>query len=404
MNPQSPKADSWAKLDAHVASLVERPEQLQHQLRAVRGDVYELIGQNPEEFDRLAAKWWASNGAPGRRLVLEPVLEGIEAGPLLTEALLKSVETADDRSANAALALLAGEAELSPSQWQRLARVARRQRAAWLPDIDAVQLLARRGPPQALATVALTAFRLGPEDADDRLACVAALGRFDDDRVLGWLNSLGRTGSCSMEVLQAAAQAMALGLHGDQDANPLARLLLALARGEEGLDALLRWSALDGLSRLHGTEALPAVLAAHRAGGSDLPDGYAQGLAALAMSLEPSLAKGGDAGLAAAAEVLAAGDLWPPVPGRDQRAMSRDARVARQAAFEEPRPSAEVLHARAGLEAALVARKQLVGTLLAVAAPTPIPERFAANWRCMSQTERDQLANEETNWLGAERA
>lgn len=404
MSPQSPKPEIAAKLDAHMASLMERPDLLQHQLRAVRADVHEIIGQSPEEFDRLAANWWATNGAPARRLVLEPVLEGVEVGPLLLEALLKSVETADDRSANAALALLAGEAELSEPQWQRLARVARRQRAAWLPDIDAVQLLARRGPPLALATVALTAFRQGPEDADDRLACIAALGRFDDDRVLGWLNSLGRTGSCSMEVLQAAAQAMALGLHGGQRANLLANLLLALARGEEGLDALLRWSALDGLSHLRGTEALPAVLAAHRAGGSDLPDGYVQGLAALAMSLEPSLAKGGDAGLAAAAEALAAGDRWPPVPGRDQRAMSRDARVARQAAFEEPRPSPEVLHARAGLEAALVARKQLVGTLLAAAAPAPIPEHFAANWRCLSQTERDQLANEETSWLGAERS
>jgi hypothetical protein len=404
MSSQSPKAETWAKLDAHIASLVERPDQLQHQLRAVRGEIHELIRQNPEELDRIAANWWASNGAPARRLVLEPVLEGNEVGALLAEALLKSVETADDRSANAALALLAGEAELDQAQWQRLARVARRQRSAWLPDIDAVQLLARRGPPQALATVALTAFRQGPEDADDRLACIAALGRYDDDRVLGWLTSLARTGSCSMEVLQAAAQAMALGLHGGQRAKPLEHLLFTLARGDEGLDALLRWSALEGLSHLRGTEALPAVLAAHRAGGSDLPEGYAQGLAALAMSLEPSLAKGGDTGLAAAAEALAAGDHWPPVPGRDQRAMSRDARVARQAAFEEPQPSAEVLHARAGLEAALVARKQLVGTLLAAAAPAPIPERFAANWRCLSQTERDQLANEEASWLGAERA
>jgi hypothetical protein len=403
MSPQSPKQESWAKLDARMASLIERPDQLQHQLRAVRADVYEIVGQNPEEFDQLAANWWATNGAPARRLVLEPVLEGVDVGPLLLEALLKSVETADDRSANAALSLLAGEAELSGAQWQRLARVARRQRSAWLPDIDAVQLLARRGPPQALASVALTAFRQGPEDADDRLACIAALGRFDDDRVLGWLISLGRTGSCSMEVLQAAAQAMALGLHGGERENPLANLLLALARADVGLDALLRWSALEGLSHLRGTEALAAVLAAHRAGGSDLPDGYVQGLAALAMSLEPSLAKGGEAGLVAAAEALAAGDHWPPVPGRDQRAMSRDARVARQAAFEEPHPSQEVLHARAGIEAALVARKQLVGTLLPAAAPTPIPEHFAANWRCLSQTERDQLANEETSWLGAER-
>jgi hypothetical protein len=154
MSSQSPKAETWAKLDAHIASLVERPDQLQHQLRAVRGEIHELIRQNPEELDRLAANWWASNGAPARRLVLEPVLEGNEVGALLAEALLKSVETADDRSANAALALLAGEAELDQAQWQRLARVARRQRSAWLPDIDAVQLLARRGPPQALATVA----------------------------------------------------------------------------------------------------------------------------------------------------------------------------------------------------------------------------------------------------------
>ena len=245
-----------------------------------------------------------------------------------------------------------------------------------------------------MATVALTAFRLGPEDADDRLTCLAGLGRFADPRILPWLQALARTGSAGLEVLQAAAQIMAR----EPEAPGLAELLLELASGEAGLDALLRWSALDGLCHLQGAEALPALLAAHAAAGQDLPAWYLPMLAGRALALEPSLAKGGPAALHLAAVALQV-PSWPPVPGLDQRALSRDARVARQAAFEQPSPSPDVLRQRAGMEAALVARHQLVGSLLPEAPAKALPVEFAANWASITEEERDLLLRQEAIWL-----
>lgn len=303
-----PPLPALAQLDQQIRALMDRPDQLQHRLREVRQGLQALQSSHAAALDGHLAALWSAGNAASRRLVLEPLFEGLAVGPLLAEALVRCVEQADDRSANAALALLSGEVEPSAAQWRRLGQVARRQRQDLLPDVDAVQLLARRGPPEALATVALTAFRQGPEDADDRLVSIAALGRFDDPRVLGWLQALARSGSASLEVLQAVAQAMALGRATGPVQGPWAVLLIALARGPHGVDALLRWSAIDGLCHLCGSEALPAVLAAHRAGGEDLPSGYLQGLAARAIALEPSLAKGGAEGLAAAAAALAGGD------------------------------------------------------------------------------------------------
>lgn len=392
--PQSKPAEALESWRQQVADLLNRPDLLQLRLRDVRSAGLGLADKLPADFDSICAELWRSTDGGGRRLVLLPLLEGHVFGKALTQAMLTSVEGRDERSANTALALLEERADIDPEGWRRIGRVARAQRQALLPDIDAVQLLAKGGPAEALPTVALTAFRRGPEDADDRLTAIAGLGRFDDPRILPWLRTLARTGSVGLEVLQAAAQLMAR----DPASPGLADLLVELASNEAGLDALLRWSALDGLCHLQGAEALPALLAAHQAAGQDLPEWYLPALAGRAMALEPSLAKGDPSALRQAAAALQV-PTWPAVPGLNQRALSRDARVARQAAFEQPGPSAEVLRHRAGVEAALVARQQLVGSLLPEAPAAAVPAHFGANWAGIAEDERGQLLSQEAVWL-----
>lgn len=391
MGRSSPTIAQWHQ---QVTELLDRPELLQVRLRDVRSAGLGWAEVAPADFDSACAELWRSTDGNGRRVVLLPLLEGHVLGRALTHAMLGSVEGREERSANAALALLEERGQLDPVQWRRIGLVARVQRQSLLPDIDAAQLLAKHGPPAAMATVALTAFRRGPEDADDRLACIAGLGHFDDARVIQWLRSLARTGSASLEALQAAAQWMAR----NQDTPGLPELLQELARQELGLDALLRWSALDGLCHLLGTDALPALLAAHQAGGQELPEWYLPSLAGRAMALEPSLAKGGPSVFRQAAGALQA-PVWPGVPGLNQRALSRDARVARQAAFEQPPPAAEVLRERAGHEAALVARQQLVGSLLPEAAALALPAAFTPNWAVLTDDERAELLRLESAWL-----
>ncbi len=339
-------------------------------------------------LDRGLAQLWSQARPVARTLGLQPALENAAVGPVLRGALLDSVE-ADPASANAALALLADvpAQDWQPAEWQRLARVARSERKKTVPDKEVALLLARLGPPEALATVALTAFREGPEDAEDRLLATAHLGRFADARVAAWLRALLQTGVATMECLQAASLAQVYA----QDVQPwIANLEAACALPQS--DALARWTALDGLSHLAPARALPLLQATLAARGADLPPWfvpYCQERAAALRALVP------DDG----AEPVA----LTPLPGLHAQVLARCPRIARRAAvlWREKSGDEALLLERAGIERALVDRHQLMASFLA-GPETPaaeLGEAWSPNWLVFGETQRGWLVAEESAWL-----
>ncbi len=374
-----------------LAALCEDPQQTPQKFNSLRATYFLLLAEHGDACDRAVAQLWQIATPVSRATLLAPLCDGAAPGAELTRAAVASVAQGDARSANAGLRVLGEGATLVAEQWCELGKVASAQRAQTLPDVEATAFLARHGPAEALPTVTLAAFRHGPEDADDRLLAVAALGRFADPRVVNWLRALVRSGCAHLEVIQAAAQLM------DRDSAAAADLLEAVATADHGLDATARWAAVQGLAYLRGAEALPQVLAAWRAGGDDLPGDYLSGLLSLAIHLEPSLAKSGEAALRKAAAAMAA-PMWPPVPGLVERVASRDARVARQAAALVE-PTHPALLQRAAVEAALVARKQLLGTLLPTAPASELGPGWQPSAQRLSNAERRQLEQEEAAWL-----
>lgn len=380
---------SWQKA---VLELSERPAAWEAQVRNLRGQWQLLCVREAAAADAALAQLWQNATPTVRATLLAPLCEDNPLGARSLSALVDSVAQGDVRSANAALRLLGEGTDLSAEQWRSVGRVARSQRSQGLPDIDVAVMLARSGPREAFATVALTAFRPGPEDADDRLVALGQLGRFGDLRAAGWLAGIAASGSAHLEVIQAAAALL--------ESHPAAAvdLLSRVAAADQGLDALARWTALDGLCHAQGAEALSAVLAGWLAGGADLPAGYLDALRNRAVSLEPSLAKGGTDALRQAARGLKVA-AFPPLQGLAGRVLSRDARVARQAAVEAG-PAHPAVQQRAGVEAALVARGQLLGSLLPGAPPVEPGPGFAPNHARMSSADRKALVAEEARWLG----
>lgn len=329
-------------------------------------------------------------------------------------------------TANAAVARLVEVAEapdLDPGSrsriWRQLCAVARAHRPDRLPEVNAAAAVAVNGPQGCLATVALTAFRQGPEDADDRMTSLAALGRFSDPRVAGWLLGVVQTGAASHEALAALAQwipradAQWLRGHGEGLRSVIEGNLAPLEPAHVS-DEWQRWAGLQALAALIGRDALAHVVGAWQAVGMDDAPWYPRYLASLAAALagQPAIANG-DLAMARASLRLAgqqATDL-PTLPGRETRLLARCPRVARQAAAElQAAPSATATAAllrRAAVETALVARGQLIASLLpAVPAEAPEDPEVAAAlaasppWcHLMSDVERAELAAQERDWI-----
>ncbi|MFZ4579519.1 MAG: hypothetical protein ACOYOB_14095 [Myxococcota bacterium] len=382
---------------------------VQQEIRRLRGRLREVdpVGQDPD-LDTALATIWAHAGATARSLGWRPVLEEGLLGPALREALLRSVEVDDPMSTNAALRVLEG-VPLSESEGKRLAHVVRRERDLKLPDRNTAIFLAGHGPEACLATLALVAFRDGPEDADDRLAATAALGRFTDPRAADWTLRLLKTGVASLECLTAVSLAAAR-LRADAAAFEPWRACLRLAAGQgddSGLasaDATVRWAALDALTRLDGDGALPLLLAAWQAAGDDLPPWYGPYCRQRAAALVPQVRDPSWEHLAERVGRPAIPSLRP-LPGVRARVGSRCARVARRAAVEwqqKQGADTEILHLRAALEHALVERGQLAGSLLT--RPEGVTVEPGPEWRkaseALTEAERIALVAEERAWVG----
>jgi len=369
--------------------LADDPQMAAPMLRALQARLRARDSRDAALDQGLAQLWQAARPV-ARALGLQPLLDGISVGPALRAALLDSVE-ADAASANAALDLLAATAaeDWQPVEWQRVARVARMERDKTVPDKEAALLLARCGPRQALPTVALTAFRPGPEDAEDRLTAIANIGRFADARAAAWNRALLQTGVATLECLQAVTLAQQTA----PDLQPwLANLELACRLA--ATDAVARWTALDGLSHLDPARSLPWLHAAVAAAGADLPPWFvpycrqrAAAVAALLPNCKPPPA------------------TLTPLPDLPAQVLARCPRIARRAAvlWQEQQGEPELLHQRAGIERALVERRQLLASFLATHATVPaqLGPQWAPNWLVLSDGERACLVAEESAWLGA---
>lgn len=385
-----------------------------------------LMQESPTraEVDAALAQLWREADDGVKSGGLRDALDGLLLGTELVRALLDSVDAAvagrgTEIAANAALRVLreAGDDPLDGAGWCRIAAVAQALRHEAVPALDAALLLAERGPAAAGPTLALTAFRDGPEDAGDRLAALAALGRYDDPRVIGWLAAVVRSGAATLEALQAVADVAARAHAAGDEAGlegVLATLVAALPLDEPDAaavgDGWSRWLALDIFSRLVGPAAVPVLQAVAQAGGQDDVDWFLPQVRARIDSL------GGVAGGASpAGEPL---PHVPPLPGLAARVGSRSPRVARRAAHlaaarlaadDAATPAAErdelraALTARGPVEVALTARGQLLGTFLDVEGVAPAP--LGAAWQpwaeLLSDADRGDLADAEAAWLSA---
>lgn len=370
------------------------------ELFRLRAELLGLQAQGHDLDPALGDRWRRCKPAM-RRDGLARLVEGARVGTSLREAVLRSLEADDEVSANAALTVLseASEVPLDDEAWRRIARVARRERGQVLPDREAALLLARQGPPQALATVALTAFRPGPEDADDRLVSLACLGRFADPRVAGWLRAVLQSGAATLEAVQAAAIALHRGL--DPAEIPMLVEGLHAAVRLAATDATARWSALDGLCHLADSAALPWVVAAWRAGGPDAPAWFLDACRQRARELAPQ-----EHGTTPEAFRALTGPLpeVPPLGDLLARLHSRDARVARRAMVEwqAAHGSPLEIQARAEVEAALVARGQLLGSFVATddTRQAELGPPWAPTAGLLPPEDRKALQAEEKRWLG----
>ena len=377
----------------------------------------------------LTAAWQTADMAWSRQ-VLVPALADWIPGPALLQAWLLSADGDDHITANAAVELLCAAARSASLEsavcthiWRRLSAVARRHRADRLPEVAAAAALARQGPADCLATVALTAFRNGPEDADDRLVALACLGRFADPRVLPWLLAALATGAASLEALAALARWIEradAGLRASQ-ADGLRGLLEAalLRHGSDPgdcADAWQRWSTLRALASLLGQDALAHVVGAWQAVGTDDPPWYGHYLACLAAELaDDGHIAGGDLTLAET-RLSAAGACpfaMPILPSPRESLLARSPRIGRQAvASSQDCPAAgpeiaDLIAKRAAIEAALVRRGQLIASFLRDPSGEPgdvdLTQEELAPWapwsRQMGDAERAQLAAEESRWI-----
>ena len=348
-----------------------------------------------------------------------------ELGPLLAAA-----HGVEQIAANVAVTQLVAaaaderlESDVRTLIWRQLCAVARTHRPDRLPEVSAAAVVASHGPPGCLATVVQTAFRQGPEDADDRMTALASLGRFSDARVVDWLGRVLVTGAASHEALAALAQWISGADAGWRQSNgpKLRRLLEAtLAPAAEApaaaCDVWQRWAALQALAALLGPAALGHVVGAWQAGCGDDAPWYPRYLAALAavLSQEPAITAG-DLGRAEACLGERGQQVFklPALPPAEALLLARSPRIARHAAAQVQLDRARAaaagvqLRHRAVLEAAMVRRGQLIASLLP-APPTEVPDEpalaahlaAAAPWcHLLSDTERADLAAQERDWI-----
>lgn len=376
---------NWTEFAEELASLGNQPQQWPTHCNAKRMQMWSLPQDDALAPSALQQLWQGAN-VEVRANWLAPVLSGQTLPAQFRQFLALRAPQGDTRSLDAALEVVGNGDDLTDAHWQALVRRCVRERDQVVPDSEAAVFVARHGSAQCFSTVALTAFRNGPEDADDRLVALGQLGRFAQAQSLPWLLAVANRGAAHLEVVQAASLAMGGGAAPAQ----WSRLLTAVGGCPRGLDALARWSALQALCHFIGPAAEPYVAAAAAAGGADLPDGYADGLRAQIAVLGVSHTRHSDL------------PVWPPLPDLRGQVHSRDARVARQSAvlWQQAQGDPAELSHRAGMEAALVARGQLLASLLPVTAASV---ELSADWRpicdILTAAERTELANFEADYV-----
>lgn len=413
-------SESWQRL---LAAIVARPAAIPGEDRQLRAALLAEPDLSADKVDGPLADGWRGAEPLVRQQILRDALEALPMGPRLCAALVACAVEQAHVSANAALHLLGQDATapLTDTDWRRIARRARDQRDDLLPDIEAAQLLATRGPAGAFATVALLAFRDGPEDAEDRQLAIAALGRFDDPRVPRWLRAVAGSGALGIEAISAATDLAAQRLQSeDADIDELLAVLAAAAGAEPThaihvADSWVRWAAIDVATRLVGERALPLAAGAWLAGGADVEPWYSAAIEQRCRDVWPDGARDKKPRPSQADLVrwLADRGLQPaelaPIPPVAERVHARCPRIARRAmvVYEQSGPTADVLAdakaTRAAVEQALVVRRQLMGSFL-VEADTQ-PAALDAAWRpvceALSPADRADLLAGERRWLDA---
>jgi len=401
-----------------LRTIVERPAVVPGDEHALRAGLMVVDCCSPDVDDALADGWRAA--APlVRQQALRDALEALPMGAATCAALVDSATSDEHVSANAALHLLGHceTAPLTPTDWRRIGARAVAQRDALLPDIEAAQLLAEKGPPQAYATLVLLAFRAGPEDAEDRQYALSALGRFGRPEVLTWLADVAATGALGIEVATAVADFAARALAADEPVPAAAvaalEAVVGVGRGDgiDAVDCWQRWAGIDVLSRLVGERALPIVASAWRAGGEDAEVWYDEALAQRCRDLlpadpdEPADAPALVRALANRGVELPAIAPVPPIRGR---AFARSPRISRRAMVMLERsdtPAADVAairEERARIEQALVQRSQLMGSFLTTAdtEAAELDDSWRPTCEVLPEPVRATMLQAEAAWLG----
>ena len=348
-----------------------------------------------------------------------------ELAPLLAAA--HGVEHIAANAAVAELGAAAASPDVEPATrtriWRQLCAVARCHRPDRLPEVSAAAVVARDGPPECLATVVQTAFRLGPEDADDRMTALASLGRFGHVQVADWLGRVLASGAASHEALVALAQwirgadARWRQINGPRLRASLETTLAPAGEGPvDACDIWQRWAGLEALAALLGPPALAHVVGAWQAVGDDDAPWYPRYLAALAAGLanESAIARS-DLALAQACLRRTGQPAFelPPLPKPEALLLARSPRIARHAAAQVqlvalPSAAAKArLLRRAAIETMMVRRGQLIASLLPgpAAAGADEPELAAQlaaypPWcHLLSDAERADLAARERDWI-----
>ncbi|GEM_PF-3270318 len=399
--------------------IVSKPAPIPAEAQELRIALLTAGSLAPADLDNALARAWRAADPLVRRESLRDACEGLELGVGFIEALIGSITDDKHTSANAAITVLndAANLDLTDHHWRRIAAVARRQRDDLLPDIEAAQLVAAHRPRGSFATIALSAFRHGPEDAEDRGMSIAALGYFDDPRVAGWLAPVASSGVLGLEVLHAASEWFARNRKSASDAERTAWMDIVEAAAGAGprsaiaiLDAWQRWGALEIASAMRGPGALPLVVGAWQAGAHDAEHWFMPGVEQRLTELcsnQRAAAAGPEAVVQWFLENGATPTPMAAIPPIRERLDARCPRISRRAAvlLEQAGGHAEALKAaqsaRAAVEKALVARKQLMGSLL-VGFDVEAAD-LGDEWRpvadAMSEEERSELQRVEDAWL-----
>ncbi len=403
-----------------LTRVVERPVVVAADGVSLRAALLQESDLTDAALDEALAVGWRSAAPVVRQQTLRDVLEGQKPGLQLVAAWVASITSGDDISANAAIHLLGclQPVPLNAQQWRVIGAVAARQRDDLLPEVEAAVLLSQHGPDEAFATIALCAFRDGPEDAEDRQAAITSLGRFDREPVLEWVEKVAASGVLGLEAICAIAQwAMRhlATIDGDTRQHLGNIVRLAAGAGSQGgihvADAWLRWGAMDLLARLLGPAALPTVAGAWIAGGEDLEPWFLDGMAQRLLDLCPDTACRAK-GPAEVLEWMAQNGLEPaelrPIPPVIERVFARSPRISRRAMVLLEQSSevaadrvAEVKRERAMIEQALVKRRQLMASFLAE--PDTEQATLGDEWQPLSTLldtrARQALLSQERDWL-----